>query len=109
MDGASEVALQRAESRPPCSLTNLHPLQVTICFAVLPAHPLSSFPPILSPLLAHPLSSCLKGAAHRLYLIDQERLRPVGAPGGGLHRFAVMGTTGNVYDVTIGCHSSCTW
>ncbi|GAX81448.1 hypothetical protein CEUSTIGMA_g8877.t1 [Chlamydomonas eustigma] len=48
------------------------------------------------------------GAAHRLYLIDSEPVAPPGSPSGAKQVFAVMGTTGNVYNVTIGCHPGCT-
>lgn len=49
------------------------------------------------------------GFAHRMYLVDMQQVAPVGAPGGASSKFFVMGTTGNVYEVTIGRHSRCTW
>ena len=46
--------------------------------------------------------------SHRLFLIERKPLRPLEAEGGAAEEFAVLGATGNVYDVTIGRFPRCT-
>eukprot|EP00878_Enallax_costatus_P008630 GHUV01009023.1.p1 GENE.GHUV01009023.1~~GHUV01009023.1.p1 ORF type:complete len:344 (+),score=82.61 GHUV01009023.1:103-1134(+) len=54
------------------------------------------------------IQRALPGSGHRMFLINTKELAPAGAPGGRSQEFAVLGATGNVYNVTISRHPHCT-
>ncbi|KAF6255345.1 hypothetical protein COO60DRAFT_1702876 [Scenedesmus sp. NREL 46B-D3] len=53
------------------------------------------------------IQRALPGSAHRMFLINTKTVRPAGAESGRAQQFAVLGATGNVYDVTISRHPHC--
>jgi hypothetical protein len=53
------------------------------------------------------ISRAMPGSGHRLFLIDRQQQRPIGAEGGAAETFTVLGATGNVYTVSVSRHPTC--
>eukprot|EP00884_Botryococcus_braunii_P021169 jgi/Botrbrau1/7736/Bobra.0159s0166.1 len=55
------------------------------------------------------MARALPGSGHRMFLLDRKTVVACStSPSGPVEEFAVLGATGNVYTVTIGCHPQCT-